>query len=314
LRVCKPFTALLNCDNADVSMGSDKRREKLLPVSRWPTREEAAASMWFSPITVGPVELAERTWVPAMVPWRATEDGFVTREVLDWYRRFAEGQPGVIVVEATGIRDIPSGPLLRVGHDRYIPGLSQLVETVQTASRGRTRLFIQIIDFLSIKRRPPKDRYFERYWTPDTVARQRLAQVLGEPRWQSADEAEVRSRAAALDEGQIALLLPPRELEAYRFGYRERVTDTHLPHIRELPQVLPGLFAGAAERCAQAGFHGVELHFAHAYTMASFLSARNTRDDGYGGPREHTGSACRSRCTRRCATGSAAGLRWAAAT
>ncbi|HUQ04913.1 MAG TPA: NADH:flavin oxidoreductase, partial [Kofleriaceae bacterium] len=28
------------------------------------------------------------------------------------------------------------------------------------------------------------------------------------------------------------------------------------------------------------------LHFAHAYTMASFLSALNTRDDGYGGARE----------------------------
>ncbi len=36
-----------------------------------------------------------------------------------------------------------------------------------------------------------------------------------------------------------------------------------------------------------AGFDGVELHFAHAYTMASFLSALNTREDGYGGPREN---------------------------
>src|SRR5256885_8221740 len=36
----------------------------------------------------------------------------------------------------------------------------------------------------------------------------------------------------------------------------------------------------------RAGFDGVELHFAHAYTMASFLSALNTRTDGYGGPRE----------------------------
>jgi 2,4-dienoyl-CoA reductase-like NADH-dependent reductase (Old Yellow Enzyme family) len=36
-----------------------------------------------------------------------------------------------------------------------------------------------------------------------------------------------------------------------------------------------------------AGFDGVELHFAHAYTMASFLSALNTRDDGYGGKRHH---------------------------
>jgi 2,4-dienoyl-CoA reductase-like NADH-dependent reductase (Old Yellow Enzyme family) len=30
----------------------------------------------------------------------------------------------------------------------------------------------------------------------------------------------------------------------------------------------------------------VELHYAHAYTMASFLSALNTRADGYGGGRE----------------------------
>ena len=43
----------------------------------------------------GRVTVAEqRTWVPAMVPWRATEDGFVTPEVLEWYARFAEGRPG----------------------------------------------------------------------------------------------------------------------------------------------------------------------------------------------------------------------------
>ena len=77
-----------------------------------------------------------------------------------------------------------------------------------------------------------------------------------------------------------------RELESLRAGYRERVTDTHLPHIRELPQVLPDLFAQAARRAEDAGFDGVELHYAHAYTMASFLSALNVRADGYGGPRE----------------------------
>jgi 2,4-dienoyl-CoA reductase-like NADH-dependent reductase (Old Yellow Enzyme family) len=69
-------------------------------------------------------------------------------------------------------------------------------------------------------------------------------------------------------------------------GYRERVTDLHLPHIRELPRVLPGLFAQAARRAEAAGADGVELHYAHAYTMASFLSALNDRDDGYGGSRE----------------------------
>ena len=135
-------------------MVTDRRREKLLPVPRWPTREEAKRSLLFSPLCIGPVEIRERTWVPAMVPWRATEDGFVTKEVLDWYERFARGQPGAIVLEATGIRDIPSGPLLRVGHDRYIPGLRKLTETVRRASQGRTKVLIQIIDFLAIRRRP----------------------------------------------------------------------------------------------------------------------------------------------------------------
>ncbi len=71
-----------------------------------------------------------------MVPWRATGDGFVTREVLDWYGRFAAGRPGAIVVEATGVRDVASGPLLRIGHDRFLPGLRELVETVPSAGSG----------------------------------------------------------------------------------------------------------------------------------------------------------------------------------
>jgi 2,4-dienoyl-CoA reductase-like NADH-dependent reductase (Old Yellow Enzyme family) len=51
--------------------------------------------------------------------------------------------------------------------------------------------------------------------------------------------------------------------------------------------VLPDLFAQAARRAREAGFDGVELHYAHAYTMASFLSRLNDRTDGYGGAREH---------------------------
>ena len=82
---------------------------------RWPTRDEAARSRLFSPIAIRRLTLESRTWVPAMVPWRATEEGFVTDENLAWYERFARGKPGAIVVEATGIRDIPSGPLLRAG-------------------------------------------------------------------------------------------------------------------------------------------------------------------------------------------------------
>ena len=130
---------------------------------RWPTREEATQSRLFSPITIGSIELASRTWVPAMVPWRATEDGFVTDANLEWYERFARGRPGAIVVEATGIRDVASGPLLRIGHDRFLPGLRELVQTVRRASEGHTRLLIQIIDFLAIRRRPDPEKFFSRF-------------------------------------------------------------------------------------------------------------------------------------------------------
>lgn len=253
----------------------------------WPTAEEAAASLLFSPIRVGRLTLESRTWVPAMVPWRATEDGFVTRNVLDWYGRFAEGRPGAIVVEATGVRDIPSGPLLRIGHDRFIPGLRELVETVRKASGGRTRLFIQIIDFLAVRRRPEKEKYFARFLKIEERHRRNLVEAANDGRWLAADEAEIRAFLAAAPDETHDLVLDERELEALRFGYRERVTDTHLAHIAELPNVLPEIFASASWRAREAGFDGVELHYAHAYTMASFLSATNTRDDGYGGPREN---------------------------
>jgi 2,4-dienoyl-CoA reductase-like NADH-dependent reductase (Old Yellow Enzyme family) len=256
-----------------------------LPETRWPTADEVARSLLFRPIAIGPITLASRTWVPAMVPWRATDDGFVTPENLDWYRRFAAGKPGAIVVEATGVRDIPSGPLLRIGHDRFIPGLRKLVETVRDASEGETRLFIQILDFLAIKRRPDPGKFFQRFLKVMESHRESLAQLTADDHWLSASELALRTFLQDAPDHLIAGVLDERELESLMLGYRERVTDTHLPHIAELPQTLPAIFADAAGRAREAGFDGVELHYAHAYTMAGFLSALNNRSDGYGGTR-----------------------------
>lgn len=258
-----------------------------IPVTHWPTAAEAAQSLLYQPIKIGSIESNSRTWVPAMVPWRATEDGFVTQDNLDWYRRFATGRPGVLVVEATGVRDIPSGPLLRIGHDRFIPGLKQLVKAVKDASDGETKLFIQIIDFLSVKRRPEKEKYFARFLRISERHRQALAQLTQADRWLDAIETEVRERLNNATDAELDQILDARELQSLRFGYREHVTDMHLPHVRELPQVLPNIFSAAARRAREAGFDGVELHYAHAYTMAGFLSALNDRDDGYGGSREN---------------------------
>lgn len=213
-----------------------------------------------------------------MVPWRATEDGAVTDDVVDWYRRFAEGKPGAIVVEATGVRDVPSGPLLRIGDDRYVPGLRRIVDAVKEASGGRTKLFIQLIDFLAIRRRPEREKFLTRFLTMTAEYRAALG---------ADDDDEARKQLVSKGDDELRAILSPRDFENLTRGFRERVTDIDQPHIRDLPQTLPQIFADAARRAEAAGFDGVELHYAHAYTMASFLSALNTREDGYGGTREN---------------------------
>ena len=246
----------------------------------WPTRAEVEGSRLFSPIQVGSVKLRARTWVPAMVPWRASENGEVTPAVLAWYERFARGRPAALVVEATGVRDIASGPLLRISDDRFLAGLKQLVECVRRASGGETKLFIQIIDFLSIRRRPDPAKFFQRF----LEITDRHREFFG---MQTSDEAALRLRLQSATEEELDRALSARELEALRVGFRQRVTDMDVAEIRELPAQLPAVFAAAAARAQQAGFDGVELHCAHAYTLASFLSARNTRTDGYGGSPEN---------------------------
>lgn len=261
-------------------MWKPEERIRYQPIDcQWPTQEQAANSPVFQAIAVGPITLEQKTWVPAMVPWRSNEAGEVTEDVMQWYERYAQGQPGAIVIEATGIRDVPSGPLLRISHDRYIDGLSELVKRVKVASNNQTKVLIQIIDFLSIKRRPDRDTFLTRFLkiTPSHIAKLN-AQALSHD--------ELRQRLIALSDDALRSVLNQREYSQLSNGYREYVTDVDLPHIAELPAVLPSLFADAAARAAKAGFDGIELHYAHAYTMASFLSAKNTRTDGYGGSRE----------------------------
>lgn len=72
-------------------------------------------------------------------------------------------------------------------------------------------------------------------------------------------------------------------LRASKSGWREKVEDLTLEAIEQLKKD----FVAAAVRAKEAGFDAVELHAAHYYTLASFLSRLNKRRDKYGGSFEN---------------------------
>lgn len=222
---------------------------------------DPAHSLLFQPFPLGKggKQLPNRIWLPAMVTWRSNDAGEVTDDIIAIYRRYVQGGAGMVVLEAMGVRDVASGPLMRIGHDRSLPGLRRLVEDLRR--HGRSLLVPQIIDFLKIATRKATREYLDMM-----VRRGHLP-----PELLSLDDQSFEQNAASY--------LDPRQLRDFRYGYRQTVGDLSLSEI----QALPGYFAAAARRARDAGFDGVELHFAHAYTLASFLSVTNPRRDAYGG-------------------------------
>lgn len=169
------------------------------------------------PITINGMRLENRVIVPAMVTRLSGADGFVNQAIRDRYVRYARGEPGLIVVEAMGVHDAKSGPLLRISHDRFVPGLRDLAKEVHDTSPSK--IVPQIIHFLKIA----------------------------------------------------------------RSGWRQMVKDLTKEDIRGIVEA----YGRGAQRARQAGYDGVELHMAHAYTLSSFLSLRNKRPDEYGGSLEN---------------------------
>ena len=72
-------------------------------------------------------------------------------------------------------------------------------------------------------------------------------------------------------------------LKISRSGWRQKVEDFKP---EELP-VIVEQHAKASRRAVAAGFDFIELHMAHAYTLASLLSKTNKRTDRYGGRLEN---------------------------
>jgi len=68
-------------------------------------------------------------------------------------------------------------------------------------------------------------------------------------------------------------------LKLSRSGWRQKVEDFKPEELK----IIVEQHADAARRAIAAGFDFIELHMAHAFTLSSFLSLVNKRDDEYGG-------------------------------
>lgn len=89
----------------------------------------------FKPIVIGTLELKNRMVLPAQVTLFGNELGFVTERLINYHITKAKGGVGLIIIESTCIES-PRGRVvprqLRIDHDKYIIGLSELADAIHS--------------------------------------------------------------------------------------------------------------------------------------------------------------------------------------
>jgi len=89
----------------------------------------------FKPITIKTLELKNRIVLPAQATLFANEMGFVTERLINYHIQKAKGGVGLIIIEVTCVES-PRGRViprqLRIDHDKYIIGLSELADAIHS--------------------------------------------------------------------------------------------------------------------------------------------------------------------------------------
>ncbi|HUT71495.1 MAG TPA: FAD-dependent oxidoreductase [Desulfatiglandales bacterium] len=89
----------------------------------------------FSPFKIGNIEIKNRIETPPILPCSATPDGFMTREMIEFYRSLARGGAAIITIGDTPVDfEYARGHFgqLNLGDDRVIAGLSTMAEAIHT--------------------------------------------------------------------------------------------------------------------------------------------------------------------------------------
>ena len=215
----------------------------------------------FSPLLqpgrIGTLDIRNRIVMAPMGSNFAETDGTCGERIQAYYEARAKGGAGLLTMGVCSIA-YPHGTgepfQVGVSRDDFIPGLAAVAERVH---RHGAKIAMQL------------------QHASKTAA---LDRAQGRELWVASMPKVVKN--------DIMAAITPEELATFigigPYPIRMRVMDK-----ADIAQMVEW-FAAAALRAKQAGFDAVELHGAHTYILAGFLSAySNQRDDEYGGTLEN---------------------------
>lgn len=210
------------------------------------------------PGRIGSMVLRNRIVMAPMGSNFAEADGSCGERIQAYYEERAKGGAGLLIMGVCSVA-FPHGTAepfqVGVSRDDFIPGLAGITERVH---KHGAKIAMQL-------------QHAGKTATRDLAA--------GREMWvPSLPPATKTSMMQAFTQEELANFVGGLGTQKPRI----RVMDK-----ADIAQMVE-YFAAAAERARRAGFDGVEVHAAHTYILAGFLSPYyNRREDEYGGPLEN---------------------------
>ena len=206
---------------------------------------------------IGTLELRNRIVMAPMGSNFAETDGTCGERIQAYYEARAKGGAGLLTMGVCSIA-YPHGTgepfQVGVSRDDFIPGLAGVAERVH---RHGAKIAMQLQH--SGKTSALDRAQGREIWVPSIPK---------------------------MTKNDIMSAITPEELATF-IGIGPHPVRMRVMDKADIDQMVEW-FAAAALRAKQAGFDAVELHGAHTYILAGFLSAYyNQRDDEYGGPLEN---------------------------
>ncbi|MFV0439592.1 MAG: FAD-dependent oxidoreductase, partial [Desulfopila sp.] len=199
----------------------------------------------FSPITIKGVEFKNRIQTSPMVPCMATPEGWVTKELITFYRAFARGGAGIVTVGDSAINfehAMDHEGQLNLGDDDVKMGLDDLADEIHK--------FGSVISI--------ELNHGGRFSNSLNLAKKGLKPVSSTP--MPAEIDEFFSKLQGRQPGEVEEMSIPL--------INKTIAD----------------YAEAVRRCKDSGFKMVMVHGAHGMLPMQFLSPYvNKRMDRYGG-------------------------------